>query len=275
MTNSAASVPAVTSAWMIYVPVICALIASSVTIIGIVLNSYFARKHKKEEQAYTIKKEIFLGFAEYISNSMMLLQAVADPDSEVHSVLSKYREQAGVIGEMYVVAEPNLLLEARSLVTELETYGSELVAMRRGMDKINLKVANLKESHTETSKAIDNLNEHRLSLFRSGTILAESVQSAHQWECDFIMKRLDDLTDTLYKAEVEAYHFALSLFEMGAIASQQVEEKTFIVLRLIKEELKIPHQAFTYEEAVKTQHKKRTESAKKLVQIRKESTAKS
>ncbi|MFZ6731058.1 hypothetical protein ACO0LG_03955 [Undibacterium sp. Ji42W] len=274
MTNSAASVPVVTSAWMIYVPVICALIASSVTIIGIVLNSYFARKHKKEEQEHAIKKEIFLGFAEYISNSMALLQAVVNPSLEVQAVLSKYSEQAGVIGKMYVVAEPNLLLAARALVTELETYGSELVAMRRGLDNINLKVANLKESHTEASKALDNLNEHRLSLFRSGTIPTESVQSAHQWECDFIIKRLDELTDTLYKAEVEAYHSALSLFEIGITASQQVEEKTFIVLRLIKEQLKIPHQAFTYEEAVKTQHKKRAESAKKLIQIRKEATAK-
>lgn len=275
MINCAASVPAATSAWLTYAPIISAAIASSVTILGIVLNNYFARKHKKDEQAHAIKKEIFLGFAEYISNSMALLQAVADPDSEVQAVLSKYREQAGVIGKMYVVAEQNLLLEARALVTELETYGSELVAMRRGMDKINLKVANLKELHAETSQALNNLNEHRLLLFRSGTIPEESAQSAHQWECDFIMKRLAELADTLHKAEVEAYHSALSLFEIGVTASQQVEEKTFIVLRLMKEQLKIPHQAFNYEEAVKTQHKKRSESAKKLVQIRKEATAKS
>ncbi|PKV43759.1 MULTISPECIES: hypothetical protein [unclassified Janthinobacterium] len=269
IVNFVARAPTAAVGWSVYVPLYSALIASFVTILGIILNNYFSRVHKKEEQAHSIKKEIFLNFAEYISSSMALLQSVADPNSDLQGLLSKYKEQTGVIGKMYVVAEPSLLLEARALVTELEECGSEMVALRQGVDQIKLKVESLKGQRVDTSKALDNLTNHHLSLIRTGVMPPENVQLALQWERDFTTKRLDSLSDEIYKAEVEAYHSALSLFEFGILASQKVEASTLPTLRRIKSELGIPHDALNYEKVVEAQNKRRIEAARKQIGLQK------
>lgn len=266
--NYATTAPATVNEWTFYAPVISALIASFITIAGIVLNNYFARKHKKEEQEHSIKKEIYLDFAEYVSISMAMLQAATNPKSDLQDLIVKYNDHAGIIGKMYVVAEPQLLLEARSLVTELEECASEMVAMRQGIDKSNSNVESLKALRSETSKALDNLTEHHLSLIRTGNIPEDRVGAALQWERDFTTKRLNELDDSIYKAEVEAYHSTLKLFELGIVASQNVEEKSLTALGIIKEQLGIAHDFVNYEKAVKIQSKKRVQSARNLIETR-------
>jgi hypothetical protein len=272
IANYAVSVPAASAAWGLYAPVISALIASLLAIGGIILNNHFARRHKKDEQAHSIKKEIFLDFAEYVSSSMALLQAVASPNSDLRELLSNYRAKAGIIGKMYLVAEPSLLLVARELVTELEVLGSEMVSMRQAVDKMNLKVDGLKALRLETLKALDNLNEHQLSFIRAGIIPVESVQSALEWERDINTKHLKDLDEARFKAEVEVYHATLNLFEIGVFASQKVEEKTLSVLALLKSQLGIAHDSLNYDAKVREQNETRMESARKLIELQKGAT---